>query len=282
MATETLTIQFVGACTNFWNNAIHGIPHRVVLPDAGPLRAGLLTGSFIENGDDPLNWLPYLIYPHFAFVTMGDFPFTASGLIEDGYVFTNSHLRIVNSLDTGLVYDDATFSTVPQLTEFFPQYEPSDDVIVGGGAAVYFDILAGTFSALPNGDAIGVQAIIETDGLPVLRITPMVTNDQPAVTAAFTLNDTSVPLVISNSSPVCPDGCDFDFLTHYLTGIGGIPRAMTLAPPGLTSTTDGLPSFPDLMKSLEKLIAAGYPGKKITRWPEFFETSASCSDSRYP
>lgn len=276
-----LTIQFTGACTNYWNNSIHGIPHRVVLPDAGPLRTGLLTGSFVQGADDPLNWLPYLIYPHFAFVTMGDFQFTAPGLIDDGYLFTNSHLRIVNSLDKGLIYEDS-FMNVPSLTEFFTQYEPSDDVIVGGGAAAYFDILSGTFSAVTNGEAISVQAKIETDGDPVLRITPMVTNDQPIATQAFTLTDTSKPLVISNSSPVCPDGCDFDFLTHYLTGIGGIPRAMTLAPPGLTSTTDGLPSVPDLTASLEKLKAAGYPGKKISRWPVFFETSASCSDSRYP
>jgi hypothetical protein len=276
----TLTIQFQGVCTHFWNNALHGIPHRVVLPDAGPLRAGLLTGPFITAPDEPGNWLPYLLFPHFAFVSMGDFQFTAPGLADDGYLFTNSHLRVVNSLDTGLVYD-GTFPTVPQLTAFFPQYSPSDDVIMGGGAAAYFDILSGTFSALPSGDSIGVQAVIETDGPPILRITPMVTNDQPLPTQDFTLNDTSKPLIISNTSPVCPDGCDFDFLVHYLSAVGGIPRAMAVAPPGLLSGTNTLPNVPDLMASLEKLKGAGYPGK-IQRWHDFFETSASCSDSRYP
>ena len=282
MATETLTIQFQGACIHYWNNTLHGIPHRVVLPDAGPMRVGLLTGPFITNGDDPGNWLEYVLYPHFAFVTMTGVDFTADGIIEDGYLFTNSHLRVVNAIDTGLVYADETssnpFANVPQLTEYVPQYSPSNDVIMGGGAAAYFDILAGTISSLQpvDSDNIGVQAIIQTDGPPVLRITPMVLTDQPLVTQPFTLHDTSQTLVISNTSPVCPDGCDFDFLANYLTAVGGIPRAFARALPGLNTG-----NFPDVTESVEKLKKNGYPGK-ITRWDDFFETSASCSDSRYP
>jgi len=278
----TLTIQFRGLCAHFWNNIFHGIGHRAVLPDAGPLRAGLLTGAFIQDPEDPANWLPYLIQPHFAFITMGDFPFTTPGLIEDGYLFTNSHLRVVNATPTGLNYEETFMTSVPQLTEYFPAYSPSDDVIIGGGAAAYFDIFSGNFSAFPNGKSMGVQVIIETDGAPQLRVTPMVTGDQPVITQEFTLNDTSEPLIISNTSPICvDDDCDFDFLGHYLTAVGGIPRTLAALPPGLNLANVKPPSVSEILKKLEKLEDAGYPGF-IKRWPRFSETSASCSDSRYP
>lgn len=283
----TLTVQFRGVCTHFWNNAIHGIPHRVVLPDAAPMRAGLLSFTSVP---DPTQSFSYFLLPHFPLISLDGQTFNQSGIVDDGLLMKGAHLRIVNAKDNGLSYDDSFSQNVQPLTNFLADYSPSADVITGARTSAYFDIFTGSISAFPDGPpdapSIRVQAVIETDGPPVLRVTPMSPDELTVPTVAFTL-ESPLPelstLLIGNVSPFCLDGCDFDFLAHYLTHVSGIPRALTLPAPGMPGWPGpgaGTGNSPDPVEALIKLIELGYPGK--LKFQDLFETSASCSDSRYP
>jgi len=279
----TLTVHFRGICTHFWNNAIPGIPHRVVLPDAAPLRAGLV--SFAESSD-PTQSFSYFLLPHLPLVTMDGQSFDQSGIVDDGVLMKGNHLRIVNAIDTGLSYDPSFSDLVPQLTTFLSDYSPSADVVTGARASAYFDIFSGKISAFKDGEDVRVQADIETDGPPALRMTSMTASDTSVSTVEFKLQLGDKPtlptLRIGNVSPFCLDGCDYDFLLHYLTDVTGIPRVLTRRGPGMP---DGAGSGPDPVESLKKLIKWGFPVSLIIEellLLELFETSASCSDSRYP
>lgn len=292
----TLDIHFRGVCAHFWNHAVPGIPHRVVLPDAGTLRAGLLS---FANATDPTKSSPYFLLPHFAIVSMTDQTFTQTGIVDAGVLSKGVHLRIANAVDNGITWDPS-FQQVAQLTTFLTDYAPSNDVVTGARAAAYFDIFSGTVSSFKDGDDVRVKVSVETDGPPLLRISPMTPDDQALPSVPFTLGGIDGPteaLIIGNVSPFCLDGCDFDFLLHYLTDVSGIPRVLTTPAPGMPGGPNGSvinalaalgrkhDHHPDPVESLKKLIESGWPLKLLLEelFPlEDFETSASCSDSRYP
>lgn len=292
----TLEIQFRGVCTHFWNHAVPGIPHRVVLPDAGPLRAGELS---FADATDPTQSFPYFLLPHFAGVAMTGQTFTQTGIVDDGLLSKGAHLRVANAVDNGIIWDPS-FQQVAQLTTFLTDYAPSNDVVTGARASAYFDIFSGTVSSFCDGDDLRVSVLVETEGPPLLRISPMTPDDQTLPSIAFTLGDRAVvgpqpPLLIGNVSPFCLDGCDFDFLLHYLTEVSGLPRVLTSPAPGMPGGLQTCPTaleavarkhdHPDPVESLKKLIEFGWPSKLLLEellLLEDFETTASCSDSRYP
>jgi hypothetical protein len=250
----------------------------VVLPDATPLRMGLLDPPQVSVGD----WLPYTLLPHFATISMGGSAFTSLGILENGYLFTPSTLRIVNAVeaDTGpsLSYENSFLDLVPSLNDYVPDFGWSSDVVQNGRASAYFDIPAGTVSASEVKGSAGDKEIrvivkIETVGPPVLKVTPF-GSDRQAV--SFVL-DEKAPLVIANSSLSCKDGDGkYDFLLHYLTSRAGLPRSLSQALPGMNSEH----GCADPVKALQKLIDAGYP-EHIPN-PQVSHLSAACSDSRYP
>jgi hypothetical protein len=276
----SVTVEFRGICTHFWNNGLHGIPHRVVLPDASPLRGGLLQ---FTDSVDPLLDLPYILLPHFPIVQMEGVTFDQSGIVVNGLLAKGTHLRIVNAVDNGLSYDSSFTQLVPQLTTFFPSYTPSTDVVTGARTSAYFDIFSGRVSAHKDVEDTRVRAVIETVGSPVLRVTAMTASDEAVSTVEFTLAPPSEDplLLVGNTSPFCLDGCDFDFLLHYLTEVSGIPAVLTTPAPGMPGGPGFVPdqSAVDPVKALADLISRGFPGAFSAA---FFETSASCSDSRYP
>jgi hypothetical protein len=73
-----------------------------------------------------------------------------------------------------------------------------------------------------------------------------------------------------------------DYLLHFLTQEGGIPRNLKKPPLGFGA---GQPPG-DYAKSFEKLLAKGFPDPSRFDWTELLPvgvgTALSCSDSRYP
>lgn len=287
MATQTLVVNFRGVCTHFHHNYVPGIPHRVVLPDATPAIPGLLTGPWLSDPTDPGLWDSYLLMPHFPMIVT-DPPeaasFTTSGLIDIlGTVITPCRMEILNAIDPTVTYPDGVFmSNVPQLTTYFAGYTPSDDVVVNGRASAYFDISAGVISSDQSGANVHVTATIQTDGPPQLRISALSTEGLPVPTVTFPLPSSPTSsvstLLIGNIGLVCDDGrSKYDFLLHYLTSTVRIPRSLTQATPGMSSG-DLCPATP--REALIKLADSGYP--KTPHFQADFDTSAACSDSRYP
>jgi hypothetical protein len=279
----SVTIEFRGICTHFWNNTIHGVPHRVVMPDATPLRGGVLQ---FADSPDPLFDFPYFLLPHFPFIQMDGVQFDQSGIVEGGLLGSGSHLRVINAVDNGLSYDPSFVLMVPQLTTFLKDYTLSNDVVTGGRTSAYFDIFSGTISAYKDVDDIRVRAVIETVGPPKLRVTAMKPIDETLSTVEFTLPqpEQQLSLSVGNSSPACLDGCYFDFLLHYLTEVSGIPAVLKTPAPGMPGNPYFTPVTQnvDPVQVLEDLISVGFPRREKIKIQEDWETTASCSDSRYP
>jgi hypothetical protein len=300
MPIQTLEIHFRGVCTHFHHNFVPGVPHRVVLPMASTVRPGLLTGPFLRKMDpsrdptDPNSWIPYYLMPHVPALSIAnlpkDFPgpFTpanAPGLFGDnGYLITASRLQIVNAIDDALSYPDGLFTLiVPQLTTYFSDYAPSDDVVTGGRASAYFDIYGGRITAFKEGGSIRVKVVVTTDGPPELLVTPLGMTDQTVPPKKIKLEVlASQMLIVGNVGIPCLEGIsEFDFLLHYLTSRTGIPRELTELLPGMT-LAELLAEAPLLEKAQEmfkKMVDMKFPRQILQA---DFDLDASCSDSRYP
>jgi hypothetical protein len=299
----TVDIHFRGICTHFHSNILPGIPHRVVLPDATMILPGLLTGpsSIVPVSNDPLDWLMYCLMPHFPSITMVDAAVQSlmppmlgvDGVVQDGLIYTSSHLSIANAVQTSVSYPPpyipttppppGSFFAVPQLTSFVPHYTYSTDVVLGGRAAAYFDLYGGEIVSFQDGGSLRVRARVITDGPPQLRITPLAVLDQPVPVQVIPLTTDSEQLhstmIVSNSGSSCISA-DYDFLLHYLTSAAGIPRALVNPVPGMPLRIEDIAkglNVAEVLKATEELLK--------NKWMppvEFFDLQASCSDSRYP
>jgi hypothetical protein len=255
-----LKVEFHGICAHFHGNVLPGIPHRVVIPDATPTRKGLVTMPLDGEGV-PLDWLDYTLLPHDTTIRMKDHNFDRAGLVSNGVLFTRSALRIENTICKRIRYCDS-FKQVPALTEFVKDFTPSVSTVLEGRAAAYFDFHSGvTFSSYKAGEEIRVVATVRTYGPPKLRITPFVAMSPPEDTKCYKLKSRcGEPLVIANLADTCQKKVeDYDFLLHYLTEKGGIPRALTNRAPGMP-------------------IPPGTTGE----YGKGSDLGAGCSDSRYP
>lgn len=264
MSDQTLTVKFRGICTHF-RGIVPGIPHRVVLPDASPMRGGRL-----KVGEKPIE--DYTIYPHTAIVfpERGE-PIEYREFIEDCKIRRGVRLEIVNTVGR-LEYDEDAFGKVPALTAFVEHYRPSTEVVHGGRARCYFDLFSGRVTTYEVGEEIHVQAEIRTKGAPVLQITPLMIEPpyEPEEMSRITLDTNE--LIVASSGPSCGKTSPYDFLLNYLTAEGGLPHAVSKDfPVGEVSTAPvDFDPFADL--SREQIIKFLY-GEAHT---------AMCSDSRYP
>jgi len=294
----TMDIHFRGICSHFHDNVLPGVPHRVVLPDATAIRPGLLTGSsIVQKSKDPIDWLMYLLLPHFASVTCATAPsLDVEGILLNGLIYTNARLVIPNVIETTVTYPDPKdwppppdptitnleFNNVPSLTSFVSNYAYATDVVLGGRASAYFDLYGGEVIAFKDGESIRVRARVTTAGPPLLRITPLMIKDQPLPTTVIPLTSDPAPLhselIIANSASSCI-GAEYDFLLHYLTSASGLPRALKKPLPGFS---DGTPiNVAEILIIIEDLLN-GWPPLSPPGSIEDIDLQASCSDSRYP
>jgi hypothetical protein len=297
-----LEIHFRGVCTHFHHNFVPGVPHRVVLPNATAVNTGVL-GWPIE---DPTEWKSFFLMPHVPVLSLDQpetWPFPPDELFEKtGHLVTPSRMEILNATDSGISYPppDAVegsgsfLSLTPQLTTFFPQYVPSNDVLTGGRASAYFDLYAGEIIGHTDVADERVLASLTTDGPPKLRVSPLATVDRTANPRTYTLPTVTsgglehVVLYVGNLGIGCADGIsNFDFLLHYLTAQMGIPRNLAAPTPGMDLVDLCPPENVPAM--LKELIEMGYP--RHIKFPHeddaekdtsYYEASAACSDSRYP
>jgi hypothetical protein len=288
-----MEIMFTGVCTHFWDNPAPGVQHRVVLPDATALRTGLLTGPFPQllNPRDDLNndpsnpsaWISYALLPHFPSIWMtapdGSIlqpPLSHPGLLEDGRLITPCILSLVDVTRGTIQHEKSFFETIRPLTEFFSSYVPSSEVLTGGRASAYFDLQGGTVQGVTRGaGAACVTVTVESGKSPALLLTPMVDTDLP-------FSEVTIPLLgnlnIRNDGLACNENSKYDYVLHYLTSVAGIPRALSAATPGMN---DDDPCGPPQDALLKLIHETNYPNE--IRHPAYMiETSASCSDSRYP
>ncbi|HEV7572862.1 MAG TPA: hypothetical protein VGQ21_15290 [Thermoanaerobaculia bacterium] len=294
-------IHFRGICTHFHHNFVPGVPHRVVLPNATAVNAGLLNWPI----EAPTEWKSFFLMPHVPVLSLDDserWPFPPDDLFqENGYLVTPSRMEILNATDSGISYpvdslesSDSFLKLIPQLTTFFPQYIPSDDVLTGGRASAYFDLYAGEVIGHTDVHDKRVHASLTTDGPPLLRVSPLSTADRPATPKTYKLPTVfsagleQVVLYVGNLGITCEDGIsNLDFLLHYLTARMSIPRNLAAPTPGMDLVDLCPPAKVPAM--LKELIKMDYPHR--IRFPHeddaekdtsYYEASAACSDSRYP
>ncbi len=274
MATQSLTLEFAGICTHF-RDVVPGVPHRVVLPDASALRFGQIH----------LEWssklASFALAPHFAFLRTPKNveQLTVPDVMSNGYLLAGARIQIANAI--GDQINDLSFDRTPSITEFVSDYSWSEDVVMGGRAACYFDVFAGKVQTepLPKG-ATRVRIDIETDGPPVLLLTPF---DQKIQPAKITL-DTDTLFIANLELESSEDDPHFDYLLHYLTARAGIPSrilkptpGMGLNPPLLTEE-----SVARALRELTSVIAAGRPSDEQLARILPGDIGPACSDSRYP
>ncbi|HEV7426513.1 MAG TPA: hypothetical protein VGQ46_09105 [Thermoanaerobaculia bacterium] len=225
-------------------------------------------------------------------------PITVTGVIEKGVVYDGATLKIVNAIGDQVEYGPS-YDLTPSVSSFVSQYSYSEDVVLGGQAACYFDVLAGKVSIIPalgNGPA-HIMIEIETDKSPVLQVTPFRNRATAAKRVTVHLERAtdaiSHMLLVGNMDLDSRDTVqNFDYLLHYLTARGGIPKVITWPPPGLTPDPPRQ-SASDMAKALQGLAAViengGRPTVEMLRKPYDgsqilfdYDLTSACSDSRYP
>lgn len=286
--TNTLRITFAGICSHF-KRVVPGIPHRVVLPNATGLHFGLV-GMQQASG-----FGSYYLLPHFPVLLVpGVHPNegpAVNGVIDGGVIVSGARLEIFNVLDREVHYDDSYYSLVPSIREYVPDYQFSNEVVLGERAAAYFDIFAGKVSGISPSEgrgAVSVVVEIETDGPPMLRVTPFGGAGSSAKPTVVTL-EAGHDLLVGNIDVDPPnEDAVYDFLLHYLTSSRGIPQM-------LWETLPGLAAFDALPQTSHEQIARALQGLSRTianHGPTSDQVAAmvdaplvlgvSCSDSQYP
>ncbi len=266
MASHEVKIEFRGICTHFFN-AVPGVPHRVVLPQAD----AFLFGSIDVGGHRTRYCLP----PHLCHVhTPGATPIDGPGIVR-GLIVAGVRLQIANAIRSHDIVDNGI--ALPRVREFASNYRYSDDVVVGGRARCYFDLSRGTVGVGEEGKALHGVAVVPTDGPPRLRIERFAGG--PAVEVPV-----GSRLIVGNTSVSCKDA-SLDFLLHLLTAQGGIPEELPREPFGFDPAT-AVASRERLIDRFGELLDLGYPHEPRKSAEELFsadyETDASCSNSQWP
>lgn len=286
-----LTIRFAGICTHYRYGTAAGVPHRVVLPDASRFITDLVT---VAESPVPQPILYYLM-PHFpqlelvgGGVALDVPPFEQNGsmAVKEGDVMVGIRLQVTNAIDRTMSYaDDGT----PKLAAFVHGYTFSPDVVLNGRAACYFDLYGGkVYSREVTGGARQTFIEIATDGPPELLVTPLAASTLPITAARLLLgNEPEVTLVVKNlevadrERKLDHQGGAFDFLLHYLTATGGIPRSIKSVTPGMEHDNLVSATREDLARALEGMgDILKHPTRRVLTHPD--EVTPSCSDSQYP
>lgn len=283
---ETLQITFSGVCTHF-RDVAPGVPHRVVLPDATAVHFGYVHLPWQGVGTS----VPYYLLPHFPLILglTSSGPITVPGVIDDGVVYDGATLQIVNAI--GDQVEHTSFDETPSITQFVPQYNYAEDVVLGGRAGCYIDVLTGTVSTIPALSDLAPSHIMiemQTDGPPVLQVTPFRSRATAAKVVTVTLEKKAgascYQLTVGNMDFDSGDTVqNFDYLLHYLTARGGIPKVITGATPGMTPDPPRQ-SESDIARALQGLATlianGGRPTAAMLRLAD--DLTSACSDSRYP
>jgi len=241
---EQLTITFSGICTHFWG-VIPGVPMRTVLPNAA---AANLRAVAMMPADEPAVAMSYNTMPHVALLVITDNQ-VPPNIIGEPLVLAGARLEVVNT----------DFSANPQvptrpdggfsLTSYVENFAFSDDVVLNGRAACYFDTFAAT-NVTVNGtgqQARSTTVTMDTTGTPLLLVTPFPGSlmqmqrkppNPPGQSWVIPINSPSQLWVMNvdfNSSPAAANvACDF--LLNYLVALGGIPNQVISPTPGMQSS----------------------------------------------
>ena len=285
-----LKITFKGICGHY-TGVVPGVPHRVVMPDASGVHFGTVICP-TENGGMEMT---YCLLPHQVMWWTGHDEAPDKG----DYVLVPSRLRIVNAVaDRKLTYE-SSYVSVSRISDFVPRFNYSRDVVLGGHAAAYFDVFGGTVRAHTDKNRmITVEITMETDGPPVLGVTPFALNGHPDECGVYKnigVPELEIPLentrlsVANSDIDARDEDKTFDFLLHYLAAEDGIPALLQKATPGLghhaksQSSRDMAAALRGLAEVVEKHGpgGAGSTGEvKADVLPRVM--NASCSDTRYP
>ena len=286
-----LTIRFAGICTHFRYGVAAGVPHRVVLPDASRFTTDLV---IVEDSPVPEPVLYYLL-PHFGqleveggkvALNVPAFEKRGSMAVKDGDIVGGVRLQVANAIDREMNYaDDDTH----KLQDFVPNYALANEVVLNGRATCYFDLYGGNVSSrLVRGGARQTFVEMTTDGPPELLVTSLAAATIPVRSARLPLgDDLEVMLDVKNLEAVDQErhldhqGGAFDFLLHYLTATGGIPRSVKQVLPGMGHHNLVSATREDLSRALHGLAdILMRQTRRMLVDPE--EATPSCSDSQYP
>lgn len=282
-----LTLHFRGICAHF-RNVVPGIAHRAVLPNATQVRFGFLDAPGTSSP------LPYVIPPHIAGLLLPEARhqemLEVPGAMLAGVIYGGVRIQVANAEGNEVLYE-AGYEEVARMVDYVPDYQFADEVVMGGRASCYFDIVSGVMNNFGKntGDRnlIGVQATIQTDGPPVLAITPFFhAPGDPLKVTTIELPQDEVDMVVANIGLGCDDGSDsFDFLLNYLARKGGIPRFVTQPLPGMRPELKPI-DLAIVTKWLEWASAGILPkfdGVMLPAHPDvLLSPTLACSDTRYP
>lgn len=277
-----LTVNFHGICVNFVN-VIPGIPHRVVLPDALNVRFGT-----VRIGEQPE--AAYYLLPHFAFIRTEP---TSEIAGDAGFVqpVHRVHIRILNATRPPAMEYPPLHDVVPySLSRYAGDTMTfSDEVVLGGRAACYFDFDQGIvrYNATERG-ARYTSVEVETDGPPEILIRSFPRSSGVVESEQITLDAQMLTVGNVDFDPPAEDDY-FDFLLNYLVARNGIPEVLDLPAPGMPSHLQSA-SPQRIAKALHALAEriAGRSGygewvtkDEIAAWTPNVLT-ASCSNSNWP
>lgn len=294
-----LNITFAGICTHF-HDVVPGVPMRAVLPNAMGVHMGEI--QIPQPGNLPPHIRSYYLMPHVAYVRD-----KASGGI--GTVLEGRYLKVLNAKGNGLIWDRGGFS----LAEFIHDFGYSQEVVLGGNAACYFDIFTGkTWTEGKDDEPRITRVRMETDGTPILSISPLPGSlPDPVADGEYPIETYELIVTNLDFDPAC-EYSSFDFLLNYLVAQGGIPKILAKPTPGMPDVPQKLTAIKlgEKLKALGELVetlgtVAGYrasggqfgppigPGAKSKRSAFGAEKvgssvqapvpfDQSCSDSHYP
>jgi hypothetical protein len=284
MDTQTLTITFKGICSHY-TDVVPGVRHRVVMPNASQVRMGLVT----LGGVPPM---AYYLLPHYVSLFTGlprdETPLPdVEGIVRDGYIYSSARLYVANASANQEPNVDAWKGT-PCIVDYVPDFKLSNEVVMGGRAVAYFDIDGGVFTALqepprPDG-AFYTTVAIQTDGPPMLALTPFGSREFPARTVTVPVGNT---LTVANADwDTTDEDRPFDFLLHYLGAERGIPEALSAPTPGLfggVSSPLDVEKIQTALTNLGAVIASGHPSSHPAGGARCAVVlTTSCSDTKYP
>lgn len=278
----TLTINFHGICVNF-ANVIPGVPHRIVLPDAMGVRFGT-----VQTSGQPA--AAYYLLPHYAFIRAEP----ASEIAGASFVkpIDRVHVRILNESRHRKMEYPSVGGVMPYSLSHYAGNTMtfSDEVVLGGRAACYFDFDRGTvgYKATPLG-AVYTSVEVETDGPPELLIRSFPDSPGGAVSEQLTLSEARVLTVANVDFDLADEDDNVDFLLNYLVARNGIPKVLAHPVPGMPGLQSQSPQeIADALNGLAQRIAGGRgpAGEWVTKaeiraWTPDVLT-ASCSNSTWP
>ncbi|HYO77701.1 MAG TPA: hypothetical protein VE010_14675 [Thermoanaerobaculia bacterium] len=289
-----LTITCRGICTHFVGH-VKDVPHRVVLPDATAIRFGQIRITQPNAAAAPAN---YYTVPHYPFIAPDPVPPGDSKAVVG---LSGVRVTVANAVERQPMKHERSFhELICSLADFLPGYSPSEEVVFGRRAACHFDIARGNIRAELRKGVPVVIIEIETVGPPRLRLDPLgydVTWPPELMPGPeeLVLTDENAAITLGNLEvDQQVDVPQFDYLLHYLTDSGGIPKLLAKPTPGMT---DSPPSQSDEQIAAALATFAGFVAAQAPTVSRFIAgqsltfddlqialagVTVACADARFP